>query len=122
VIVCPRLNLAGIYYRSTVKEEIMAVNIIMKNHAKRELIRKIALTWIKKDPAGAREAAEAVKEFTKLDLHKNGKTKQDTGYISVRMPSELWQILRHFIPSFGDDDRDIKLLSAEFPDLILCRK
>lgn len=98
------------------------MHIIMKNQAKKELIRRIALEWISKDPAGAREAALAVRDFTKADLHKSGKTKQDTGYISVRMPSELWQILRHFIPNFGDDDKDLRLLSQEFPDLVLCRK
>lgn len=97
-------------------------HILMRGQAKKELIRRIALEWIRKDPAGAREAAEAVRDFTKADLHKSGKTRQDSGYISVRMPSELWQVLRTFMPNFGDDDKDLKLLAQEFPDLILCRK
>ena len=101
----------------------MAVTIIMKNQVKKDLIRKVAEVWIQKDPAMAYEMAKAVREFTKLDVNpKTGKTKGGEGYISVRIPSELWQVLRHFIPDFGDDDKDIKLLAAEFPDLILCRK
>lgn len=100
----------------------MPLTIINRNAAKTRLIHRIAIEWMARDPAGAREAALAVKEFTKADIHKNGKCKGGSGYISVRMPSELWQMLRIAMPGFGNDDRDLRLLSQEFPDLILCRK
>lgn len=100
----------------------MSFHIIMKGQAKRELIRSVAEAWIQKDPAGARQIAQFLQEITKQDLHKTGKTKRDTGYISMRVPRELWLTLRFFIPDFGDDQKDIDILSAEFPDLVLNRK
>jgi hypothetical protein len=99
----------------------MAVGIIMKGERERKLIRAVTLEWIKKDPAMAREMADAINEFTKADLHKSGKTRGDNGYISVRAPQELLLVLKHFLPGFGDKMEDMRLLAKEFPDLVLCR-
>lgn len=100
----------------------MPLTIISRNQAKRDLIREVALAWIQVDPAGAREAAEQLKELQRCQYKRNGGyrkgAKDQYGYVKYRIPQPLFILLRRFMPDFLNDDKDIRLLCQEFPDLI----
>lgn len=97
------------------------MQIVMKNQAKKDLIRKVAEVWIRKDPAMAKEMATMLKETTAAEINKGWNRKKDV-QVSVRVPQELYLVLKFFIKDFGEDPKDIKLLAEEFPDLVTCRK
>lgn len=106
------------------------MNIIMSDkEKKRQLILCVVDAMRRVSPALLKESAEALKtvranEFCpktgKLRAEINGQG--DHGYISMRMPRELFFVLRKFWPTFGNDSDDIRLLADEFPDLCQNRK
>lgn len=102
----------------------MSFQVLVKNRAKRELIREIAAAWIAVSPVEAKEAAQQLKKLYASQYRKNGGYRKGVrdqyGYVKVRIPSTLFHLLRKFIPGFLDDDADLRMLCREFPDLIPC--
>lgn len=96
----------------------MAVTILVKGKAKRDLIREVAQAWIEKSPAMAREMADYLQEITHLE---RAKCEGRQTFVKVRVPQELFFTLRYFLPDFGDNDKDIEILAEEFPRLVHCR-
>lgn len=106
------------------------MNIITSDtEKKRQLILAVVDAMRRVSPGLLKECAEALKETRASEFcPKTGKLRAelkgggDHGYISMRIPRELFFCIRRFWPTFGNDSDDIRLLADEFPDLCQNRK
>lgn len=102
----------------------MSFGIIMKNQRKIDLVREIVLAWYEVCPVEAKEAAQQLQRMQQNQYNKNGGYRKGQvdqyGYVKVRLPQTLFQLLRRFMPGFLDDDADVQLLCKEFPKLVPC--
>jgi hypothetical protein len=95
-------------------------NILIKQAAKRELVRAVLEEWHAHDPAGAKEIVRFIREVTAQDCNQDtgGWAVEDAeGYLKIRFPQDLLLALRAVIPDWGDDDADLKDFFKEFPDM-----
>jgi hypothetical protein len=86
---------------------------------KRRLMQTIVQTMKAKAPALLEEWVQLLREVTKNQIDKS--EVDGYGHMRIGVPNELFFVMRNFIPDFGDDDKDIKLLAKEFPDLVYLR-
>lgn len=89
-----------------------------------ELIVTTTCEWIKADPDSARDFALACKAAKHGQVHTSGAWRgTKDGYVKYRMPQPLLDCIRlvfnhyNIDELFGMDDKDMKLLCREFPDL-----
>lgn len=89
-----------------------------------ELILTTTCAWIKADPDTARDFAVLSKQAREQQVHSSGAWRgTKDGYIKYRMPQPLLDCIRvvfhhyNIDELFGLDDKDMKLLCREFPDL-----
>jgi hypothetical protein len=43
-------------------------------------------------------------------------------YCKIRVPTELWLFIKRWVPDFGDDSKDIELLTKVWGDLVTPRR
>jgi hypothetical protein len=101
---------------------------------RREKLRRLIVTVVEafrlKAPHLLKEMARAIEDMRRHEFHpKTGKLRAEMtgevdhgGYISVRVPQELFMVIRRFMPTFGNDSDDLRILAEEFPDLCHNRK
>lgn len=91
---------------------------------RRELIRKTVMAWYSISPRHAKAMANYLREVTKVE-HSGGAWRSGKGYVSLRLPRELYLSLRKVfsvhapdMEPFATDDSDIQILYEEFPRLM----
>lgn len=102
----------------------MHVHLSAKDKKKR-LIKAVVEAFELKYPLLLDEMAKAIEDMAKHEFDPKtgklraevGKKGKDLGYISVRVPQELFFTIRRFWPDFGDDSADLRLVAEEFPRL-----
>lgn len=89
-----------------------------------ELILSTVAEWIKADPKSAAEFAIQNKMEKQAQVHKSGAWRgTKLGYVKWRIPQVLLDcirlVLNHYNIDelFGLDDKDMKLIARNFPDL-----
>jgi len=89
-----------------------------------ELIRATAQAWYNLNPRYAINMMNYLKNVTESE-HSGGDYKNGEGYVSLRLPIDLYGSLRKVfakhapdMEAFGTDDVDIKILCKEFPKLM----
>jgi hypothetical protein len=96
--------------------------ILIKQAAKRQLVKEVMLEWYRQKPKQAKEIIKFIQECTFQDYNPTTGAWRgegdDLGYCKVRFPQELFLHLRAVIPGWGDDDADLKDFFREFPDMI----
>jgi len=90
----------------------------MPGRARKDIIKETCLAWIQKSPGEARLMAEYLKGVTKQQLRGGKWRRKDGGYLKVSVPADLFYSLRRLLPDFADDDKDLRYLAEEFPDLM----
>jgi hypothetical protein len=92
---------------------------VSSTEKKRRLMQAIVETMKVKAPALLQEWVQLLREVTANQIDKS--PVDGYGHMRIAVPNELFFIMRKFIPTFGDDDKDIKLLAKEFPGLVYLR-
>ena len=100
------------------------MHIHVSRDEKLKLLMKAVLdATMVRSPQMVLEWQGAIKESYEAQWHPSGKLRAevngegDMGYISVRFPQELFFMMRKFMPTFGDDDRDLRIIAEEFPGI-----
>lgn len=91
---------------------------------RRDLIKKTVQAWYNVNPAYAMKMCNDLREMAKVE-NPNGEYKNKQGYVSMRLPLDLFGSLRKVFQVFAPDqegfattDEDIKILYKEFPKLM----
>ncbi len=88
-----------------------------------DVIREVCLAWMEVSPGQAKLFKTYVDEVTAGQYKKSGAwRKRDGGYFAHSLPADLWHSLRRILPDFGNDDKDIRTLCREFPDIFKSNK
>jgi hypothetical protein len=89
-----------------------------------ELILETVIQWIRAEPEAARTFAIEQKEAKQRQRHASGAWRgTKLGYVKYRIPQNLLDCIRvvfhHYGVQeiFGQDDKDMRLLMREFPEL-----
>ena len=97
---------------------------LLTRNLRDELILTTTCEWIKADPETASDFARYAKQAREQQYHSSGAWRgTKDGYIKYRMPQNLLDCIRLVFHTygidevFGMDDKDMKLLCREFPDL-----
>lgn len=89
-----------------------------------DLIEKTVQAWYNIRPQYAMAMCKYLADVTAVE-HKNGEYKNGKGYVSLRLPRDLFITLRNVfkvhapdMEAFGTSDDDIKILYKKFPKLM----
>lgn len=99
------------------KETLHSFQIHMKT-GREKFLSEVARAYEMLYPAKARFFRSALKNLRQVTTSGYKAGKAGDMYVSIRVPTELWCYIQRWIPDFGQDSKDVELLSKVWCDLV----